>query len=90
MAKTKVTLNQGSYSYEDAAIKVTGNVTLNDKKEIQNINGQVVNGELNIGSFDAFRNGENLQFNVHFSDPAVADTLTGAVSAAVDAVKAEL
>ena len=87
--KCNVTLNAGIFQYEAEAVKVTGNLNV-DGKTINNINGQVLDGDVNIGSFDAYRNGESLQFNVHFSDPSVATVLTGAVQSAVEAVKAKL
>lgn len=88
-AKTVITLNAGNFAYENEAVKVTGNLNVNEKV-LNNINGQVMDGELNIGSFDAWRNGDQLSFNVHFNDPAVGAALTAAVSAAVEAVQAKL
>ena len=90
MAKTNVKLNSGTFSYEDKATKVTGNLAINDGNAIQNINGQVVSGELNIGSFDAYRNGENLSFNLHPTSISVAAQLATIVEACVAAVEAEL
>ena len=89
MATTKITLNSGNFSYEDGATKVTGNLNVNDKV-INNINGQVMSGELSLGSFDAFKNGENLQFNLHPVSIGQAGALATAVEAAVEAVIAKL
>ena len=89
MATTKITLNQGSFSFEDGAVKVTGNLNVNEKV-INNINGQVMSGELSLGSFDAFRNGENLSFNLHPVSIEVAGDLATAVKLGVEAVQAKL
>ena len=88
-AKTIVTLNAGNFQYEAEAVKVSGNLNVNGK-DINNINGQVVDGELALGSFDAWKNGEDLQFNLHPSSIAVAGQMAEAVGAAVEAVKAKL
>ena len=87
--KINVTLNAGSFAYENETIKVTGNLNV-DGKNINNINGQVMSGELSLGSFDAWKNGEDLQFNLHPTSIAVASQMAEAVGAAVEAVKGKL
>ena len=87
--KTVITLNQGTFSYENEAVKVSGNLTV-DGKIINNINGQVMSGELSLGSFDAWKNGETLQFNLHPVSISQAAALATAVEAAVEAVEQEL
>lgn len=82
---TKVTLNSGSFQYEEGTVKVSGSLTVNEKK-IQNINGQVDT----LGSFDAYKGGENLQFNLHPVSIDKAAALAEAVQAAVAAVEAKL
>lgn len=89
MAKTIVTLNSGSFSFENAAIKVVGGLNVNDKA-ISNISGQVSDGDTQLGSFDAYRNGENLQFNLHPITIGVAASLAAAVGDAVAGVEAEI
>lgn len=89
MAKTNVTLNSGNFSYEDAAIKVSGGLNVNDKA-ISNINGQVSDGDVSLGSFDAYQMGEGLQFNLHPTSIGVAAALAAAVAGAVEGVEAEL
>ncbi len=82
---TKITLNSGSFQYEEGTVKVNGSLTVNEKK-IQNINGQVDT----LGSFDAFKNGEDLKFNLHPVSIDKAATLAEAVQAAVAAVEGQL
>jgi len=81
----KVTLNSGSFQYEEGTVKVNGSLTVNEKK-IQNINGQVDT----LGSFDAFKNGEDLKFNLHPISIDKAADLAEAVQAAVAAVEGQL
>ena len=81
----KVTLNSGSFQYEEGTVKVNGSLTVNEKK-IQNINGQVDT----LGSFDAFKNGEDLKFNLHPVSIDKAASLVEAVQAAVAAVEGQL
>ena len=82
---TKITLNSGSFQYEEGTVKVNGSLTVNEKK-IQNINGQVDT----LGSFDAFKNGEDLKFNLHPVSIDKGAALVEAVQAAVAAVEAKL
>lgn len=82
---TKITLNSGSFQYEEGTVKVNGSLTVNEKK-IQNINGQVDA----LGSFDAYKGGENLQFNLHPVSIDKGASLAEAVQAAVAAVEAKL
>ena len=82
---TKVTLNSGTFQYEEGEIKVNGSLTVNEKT-IQNINGQVDT----LGSFDAYKGGENLQFNLHPVSIDKAAALVEAVQAAVAAVEGQL
>jgi hypothetical protein len=81
----KVTLNSGSFQYEEGTVKVNGSLTVNEKK-IQNINGQVDT----LGSFDAFKNGEDLKFNLHPVSIDKGASLVEAVQAAVAAVEGQL
>ena len=81
----KVTLNSGSFQYEEGTVKVNGSLTVNEKK-IQNINGQVDT----LGSFDAFKNGDDLKFNLHPVSIDKAAALAEAVQAAVVAVEGQL
>ena len=90
MATTIVKLNSGSFSYEDKTAKVNGNLNINDSNAINNINGQVKSGELSIGSFDAYRNGEALSYNLHPTTISVAAQLATIVEACVAAVEAQL
>ena len=82
---TKITLNSGSFQYEEGTVKVNGSLTVNEKK-IQNINGQVDT----LGSFDAFKNGEDLKFNLHPVSIDKGAALVEAVQAAVAAVEGQL
>ena len=84
-----INLNNGPFSTQDGKVKVQGNLNVNEGK-INNINGQVANGEDNLGSFDAWRNGESLSFNLHPVNIKTAGALATAVSNSVDAVEAEL
>lgn len=90
MAKTNVKLNSGSFSYEDKTAFVNGGLSINDTNAIQNINGQVRSGELSIGSFDAYRNGDNLSYNLHPTSISVAAQLATIVEACVTAVEAQI
>ena len=49
-----------------------------------------MSGELSLGSFDAWKNGETLQFNLHPVSISQAAALATAVEAAVEAVEQEL
>ena len=82
---TKVTLNSGSFQYEEGEIKVHGTLSL-DGKNIISINGQVDT----LGSFEARKGGENLQFTLHPTSIDKASALVEAVQAAVAAVEAKL
>lgn len=82
---TKVTLNSGTFQYEEGEIKVHGTLSL-DGKNIISINGQVDT----LGSFDARKGGENLKFNLHPVSIDKAAALVEAVQAAVAAVEAKL
>ena len=82
---TKVTLNSDTFQYEEGTVKVNGSLTVNEKK-IQNINGKVDT----LGSFDAYKGGENLQFNLHPVSIDKAAALVEAVQAAVAAVEGQL
>ena len=90
MAKTTVKFNAGSFVYEDKTTKSNGGVTVNDNNQIQNINGVVTAGEVNMGNFDAFRNGDNLSFNLHPASISVAAQFSSLVEATVAAVEAQL
>lgn len=81
----KVTLNSGSFQYEEGTVKVNGSLTVNEKK-IQNINGQADT----LGSFDARKGGENLQFTLHPVSIDKGASLVEAVQAAVAAVEGQL
>ena len=82
---TKVTLNSGTFQYEEGEIKVHGTLSL-DGKNIISINGQVDT----LGSFDARKGGENLQFTLHPVSIDKGASLVEAVQAAVAAVEAKL
>ena len=87
--KVNVTLNAGNFAYENEGVKVSGNLNVNGK-EINNINGQVMSGELSLGSFDAWKNGETLSFNLHPVSIEVGGELAEAVKGAVVAVEGKL
>ncbi|MBQ9660690.1 MAG: hypothetical protein IJV37_05440 [Bacteroidales bacterium] len=82
---TKVTLNSGSFQYEEGAVKSNGDLSV-DGKTINNINGQVEG----LGSFDAYRSGEDLQYNLHPTSIDKGAQLAEAVAAVVAAVVAKL
>lgn len=82
---TKVTLNSGSFSYEEGTVKVNGNLSV-DGKTINNINGKVED----LGSFDAYLSGEGLAFNLRPVSIDKGAELAEAVQAAVAAVEAKL
>lgn len=90
MAKTNVKFNSGSFSYEDKTDKVNGNLTINNINAITTINGQVIEGELSLGSFDANRMGDNLSFTLHPTTLSVSSKLSDVVEAAVAAVEAQI
>ena len=84
-----INLNNGPFSTQDGKVKVQGNLNVNEGK-INNINGQVANGEDNLGSFDAWRNGESLSFNLHPVNIKTAGALATAVENSVEAVEGRL
>lgn len=94
MATTVVTLLNGSYSYEDGNIKVSGGLNINANKVIQSVDGPVFENNVRIGSFSAKRDMPEsqggLQYNISFTDITKAGTLVTAAQAAVSAVQAEL
>lgn len=87
--EVQINLNNGPFNTQDGTVKVQGNLVVNEGA-IQNINGQVANGDNNLGSFDAWRNGDNLSFNLHPVDIKTAGTLATAVSNSVEAVEGQL
>jgi len=86
----ELTLNSGSFRYEESTIKVSGGLVITSEKAINNVNAQVFNSDVNIGSFDAYKINDGLQYNLHFSDPTTATILINAVSASISAIEEEL
>jgi len=94
MATTIVTLTQGSFSYENGTVKVSGGLNINASKLIMEINGPVTENDVQIGSFSANRNMPesqgDLRYNISFTDPTKAALLIQTAQDAVAAVQNEL
>lgn len=94
MATTTVTITNAAFTYEDGAIKASGNLNVNAEKLITSIFGSVTESGANIGSFSANRDTPesqgNLRYNVSYDDPTKAETLIQTAPAAVAAVQAKL
>lgn len=73
----------GQFNYQGA----TGSFSADGQKILNNINGQ----KDGVGSFDANRwDGQNWNYNPHFSDPTKAAELVDLMTGAIAAIQAEL
>jgi len=94
MATTIVTLTQGSYSYENGAIKSNGSLNINPSKIIMRMEGPITDNNAQIGSFSANRDMPEsqgqLRFTLVYTDPTKGATLLQAVQDVVAAVQNEL
>ena len=63
-----------------------GAFNANQQKKIMNIHGE----KEDIGSFEAYRSGDQMNYDLHFSDPSKAAELASWASGIVEGIQAEL
>lgn len=86
MEKVITSLNatnyQGSFSFDGGS----GSFNTDGNKVLQSINGS----KEGLGSFDAYRMGDAMHYNPHFSDPSKAADLVAVMTGAIEAIETEL
>lgn len=87
---TKITLNSGTFSHEEGAVKVDGTLSVTENKAINNINGNVTSDGTVLGCFDAWGGGDNLQLHLHPANVSQAAALAETVQVVIAAVEASL
>ena len=86
----KATSYQGDYQAVDGTIKVAGDFSTNPEKTITNFSGSVTEDDEQIGSFNAYWNGNKLRYNISNADIEDFATVASAIAAAKTAVEAQI
>ena len=81
----------GVYELSGEVYSVNGSINTDGQKKLTNISGVLKKGDVNVGSFSAWRNGDNMRYN--FNDIQEIEEISAVsefIVSAVAAVEAEL